>query len=190
MGIQVIITGDNFASIKGDMQDFVDGGYLDVQGADFEAQDPQISTTEIPFPAAPKQKRTRKTKAAAPAAVSTQTSAPTLPAPSASSALPAAAAPIKAVPPQNKDQDSGPGFTPPLNKAGREAKAEHDATVMTVPLDISAVAPGGAVFNAVKAYNDKHGMEKARALLLEFGCGMVRQIKPEQYAAVIAKCAE
>lgn len=175
MGIQVIITGDNFASIKGDMQDFVDGGYLDVSGADFEGQEPQISTTEIPFPAAPKQKRTRKTKAAAPAAVSTQTSAPTLPAPSVSSALPAAAAPSAAAP------------TPSSNGADGSASVPNAAPA---PLGPDAVAPGGAVFNAVKAYNDKHGMEKARALLLEFGCGMVRQIKPEQYAAVIAKCAE
>lgn len=170
MGIQVIITGDNFASIKGDMQDFVDGGYLDVSGADFEGQEPQISTTEIPFPAAPKQKRGRKTKAAAPVNGAVQDAkAPTLPASPATPAYPAAAAPQTVAPATDAGTSTAPA---------------------AAPLGPDAVAPGGAVFNAVKAYNDKYGMEKARALLLEFGCGMVRQIKPEQYAAVIAKCAE
>lgn len=57
------------------------------------------------------------------------------------------------------------------------------------PLGPDAVAPGGAVFLAVKAFNDKHGMEKARELLAKFGAGMVRQIKPSDYEAVIAACA-
>lgn len=63
------------------------------------------------------------------------------------------------------------------------------ATGAGTPLGPDAVAPGGAVFLAVKAFNDKHGMEKARELLAKFGAGMVRQIKPADYAAVIAACA-
>ena len=172
MGIQVTITGDNFASIKGDMQDFVDGGYLDISGADFDAT--EVSPNELPAPA--KQRRGRKTKAAAPAAGTSQTgaSATLLPASPVASPAPAAAAPLAAAPTQI---------------ATGSADAASNAAPAASTLGPDAVAPGGIVFNAVKAFNDKHGMEKARALLLEFGCGMVRQIKPEQYAAVIAKCA-
>ena len=145
MGISITITGDKLVNVIGDMEDFINGGHVDLSGADFETE------TELPVPA---RRRGRKPKAAAPAAVVPQV---------------VTAAPLPA----------SPGSTAPVAAAPD-----------TLALDASAVAPGGAVFLAVKAYNDKHGMEKARALLLEFGCGMVRQIKPEQYAAVIAKCAE
>ena len=166
MGISITITGDKLVNVIGDMQDFIDGGHLDVQGADFETNE-----TEQPAPA---KRRGRKPKAAAPAAEQSQARAAHLPALPVATPAPAAAAPSAA----------------PTQIATGSADAASNAAPAASTLGPDAVAPGGVVFNAVKAYNDKHGMEKARALLMEFGCGMVRQIKPEQYSAVIAKCAE
>lgn len=165
--ISITITADNVAQVIGSMEDFLNGGNAEISAPDFETSDPPAPR---PFPVG--KRRGRKPKAAATAAGDPQAAAAAiLPAPLRAPA-PAAAAPSAPAP-----ATAGPAATsPPTPPAG-------------VPLDASAVAPGGAVFLAVKAFNDKHGMEKARALLLEFGCGMVRQIKPEQYAAVIAKCA-
>lgn len=90
-----------------------------------------------------------------------------------------------------KPNAAAPETKPTQDKATPEPAAVATAPVAAAPnveLGPDAVAPDGAVFLAVKAYNDKHGMEKARALLAKFGAGMVRQIKPADYQAVIAAC--
>lgn len=176
MGIQVIITGDNFASVAGDMQDFIDGGHLDISGADFEThEDPTI-------PAPQKQRRARKPKAAAPANGPVQEAkAASLP------ASPAITVPVAAAPQTAAGVVAASGVS--VQGASGNTTDSTPAPAAVTTLGPDAVAPGGVVFLAVRAYNDKHGMEKARELLLSFGCGMVRQIKPEQYQAVIDKCA-
>lgn len=116
---------------------------------------------------APAARRGRKPKAGAPAAPSVQTQAAPLPpsvAPAAPANAPLAPAPIPV---------AGPPFPAPSTEGA------VPATGITYD----------QVFAQIKAYNDKHGMEKARALLVEFGVGMVRQLKPEQYAQVMQKFA-
>lgn len=166
MGVQLIISGDNFASIKGDMEDFLDGGFLDVQGADVV---PDPDTPELPAPA--KQRRGRKPKAAAPGDTVAKQDAQAAHLPAATAATSPAAAAPQAV------------LQPTIHAGSPTASAA------AAPLGPEAVTPGGVVFNAVKAYNDKFGMEKARDLLLTFGAGMVRQIKPADYERAIAAFA-
>jgi hypothetical protein len=165
VGITITISGDRLADVRGSLEDLMNGGFVSIDAPDYETQDTDA-------PQAPK-KRGRPKKAEAPAATSVQNqvaaaSPPPAP-PAAPTTAPAASAPIPA--------------------------ATGAASPGDVPVSGPQIAPAAAgitydqVFNQIKVFNDKHGMEKARAKLLEFGVGMVRQLKPEQYAEAMAKFA-
>jgi len=171
VSVSVTFTADTIEQIRSDIADFIFDGAPTAEPRTLSEIVSALPGTESNVDA-PK-KRGRPKKAEAPAATSVQNqvaaaSPPPAP-PAAPATAPAASAPIPA--------------------------ATGAASPGDVPVSGPQIAPAAAgitydqVFNQIKVFNDKHGMEKARAKLLEFGVGMVRQLKPEQYAEAMAKFA-
>ena len=60
--------------------------------------------------------------------------------------------------------------------------AEEDTTVRAAP---QPIVNADAVREALKAYNGKHGMDKARELLKEFGAARITELNESDYADFI-----
>lgn len=60
--------------------------------------------------------------------------------------------------------------------------AEGDTTVTAAP---QPIVNADAVREALKEYNGKHGMDKARELLKEFGAARITELKESDYADFI-----